>query len=530
MYPCVTKSEKVTVSEQLFGMSDGVRLYTRIVTPNGDGKFPIVFIRTPYEKAHGGVAHDIAEYDSNPFVDSGYAIVLQHCRGRGDSEGVCLPYDERNDGLDSLAIIRKLDIYNGEIYLYGGSYLSTVHLSYLDTAPEDVKGAVLNIQTDRMYFRNYRNGCCYNFCNLNWWLGMLNRAYPHQKLDGAIQRPYVDIMKRVIGTDYAPYTDLLLNDKYNAFWENDPRTYVIDNLKIPVLFTEGWYDFYIDGMFNMWERLPSETKARSAFIVGPWGHATSVSEQAEYPLKNGNIPADYVVEWFNSIRGGKPYPYARKGQVNYYSIGKDAWQTSSYPAALPAKRFYFAEEGRLSATPCKTEAQICYRYDPETPVTCYPYRNIYKAVEIGKTEGVTSFLSEEFDEDISFFGKVRWRMDVSSDCEDTAFFMRVYFVEEGVAYNLTETITSLSHIKEDYQAGEKMTVDIVTPPIAFTVKRGGRIRVDVSSNGGIYVPHGNVKGHWATITETRVAKNTLYLRDAFVELYTKQQDGVAAHG
>ncbi len=99
-----------------------------------------------------------------------------------------------------------------------------------------------------------------------------------------------------------------------------------------------------------------------------------------------------------------------------------------------------------------------------------------------------------------------------------------------MAYNLTETITSLSHIKEDYQAGEKMTVDIVTPPIAFTVKRGGRIRVDVSSNGGIYVPHGNVKGHWATITETRVANNTLSLQDAFVELYTKQQDRVAAHG
>lgn len=99
-----------------------------------------------------------------------------------------------------------------------------------------------------------------------------------------------------------------------------------------------------------------------------------------------------------------------------------------------------------------------------------------------------------------------------------AFFIRVYFVENDVAYNLTETITSLSYIKEDYKAGEKITIDLLTPPVAFTVKKGGRIRVDISSDGGVYVPHANVKGHWAEVCETKIANNTIFTEDAFIEL------------
>ena len=49
--------------------------------------------------------------------------------------------------LQHLDHIRRQDCYDGEIYPVGGSYLSTVHLSYLSEQPADVKGAVLNIQT-----------------------------------------------------------------------------------------------------------------------------------------------------------------------------------------------------------------------------------------------------------------------------------------------------------------------------------------------------------------------------------------------
>ncbi len=508
------------ITEKMLPMPDGVKLYTRIIEPcDGKEKHPIVFVRTPYGNVLTGTEADSTQYKIDLFIENGYAVVSQHCRGKIKSEGECTPYEEREDGLATLEYIRKLPCYNGEIYIYGLSYLTTVHMTYLDTNPEDIKGAALDIQTDRMYFRNYRNGCCYNWCNVNWWFGMLDRVYPDAKREGIFTRPYKDIMKRAIGEDYPPYTDMLLNDKYNEFWKNDPRTYSIDNLKIPVLLSEGWYDFYTEGMFSMWERLPQATREKSAFVVGPWGHDTKVGKNAQYPIENGELPADFVVEWFNSIRNGESFKYAEKGKVNYYSLGSGEWRVKDYPTTSESiKKLWFGAENKLSEIPLSTTGKITYEYNPEEPVACFEYLNVYEAKPMYSIPGVISFVSDAFTEETAFYGKVRWRMDVSSDCEDTAFFMRVYMVEDGKAYNITETITSLSNINPDYTPNERLTIDIETPPCAFTLKPGCAIRVDISSDGGKYVPHANVKGHWAEVEECRIANNTIYLDNAYIEL------------
>lgn len=497
----------MVLKEEFFTMSDGIRLYTRIVLPEEDKKLPVVFIRTPYEATHNGIPHPIDEYKNDLFIENGYAVILQHTRGRGDSEGACRPYEERQDGLDSLQIIRSLPFYNGEIYVTGSSYLSTVHLSYLDTNPSDIKAAALNIQTDRMYFRNHRNGCCYDYCNIGWWLSMLKNRYPNQApYKDALYRPYYRIMERVVGEDVPEYTAMLLNDEYNDFWEKDSRTYVIDNLEIPVLFSEGWYDFYIEGMFSMWERLPEKTKTKSAFVVGPWGHATKVSDKAEYPLENGNIPEDYIVKYFNSIRDNTSFTPFELGKVNYYCIGGDFWTTEK--TQVWDRKLYFNSDSTLSEKP-STKAEQSYIFDPDKPTNCFKHHNIFKAENVSSVEGVLSFVSAPFEQDTDFYGKIKWTMKVKSNCDDTTFFMRVYFVENGIAYNLSETVTSLSHINKNYTAGEECLIDIFTSPIGFRIKKGCSIRVDISSHSDLYVPHSNTRGHWAKVTQARVATNTV---------------------
>ena len=520
MYPTVSENQTVAMTETFFTMRDGVKLYTRIVSPRNAEKTPIVFIRTPYEASHNGEKHDINAYTDNLFIKNGYSIILQHCRGRGDSEGICIPYiNEKNDGLDTLEQIRELSIYNGEIYLFGESYLVSVHLCYISEKPRDIKGAVFNIQTDRMYFRNYRNGCNYDLCNLNWWISMIKRQYPNQNTENAIKRPYIDVMKRIIGEDFPYYNSHLLNDKYNDFWQSDPRTYATENIEFPVLFLEGWYDFYNDCMFSMWERLPEETRKKSVFFAGPWGHSTRVTPLSEYPIKNGNLPSDYAVKWFDSIRKNTKYEYSEAGKLNYYSLVGATWKSADYPFEYSkTKRLYFNKNNALTDLPCTEDHKISYVYDPDKKVDCFKYQSIYKAHEIDSIDGIVSFVSEPAKEESSFRGKVRWRINVSTDCEDTAFYMRVYFVENGTAYNLTETITSLSHISSSYRSGNIIEIDIVTPPIAWTMKEGMQIRVDISSNGGIYLPHANVKGHWAEVTECKIANNTLHIKDSFIEL------------
>jgi len=517
LFRLVNENEYARVIEEYVTMSDGVRLYTRVTMPKGKEKCPVVFVRTPYDEPLGGKSYDINEVEKCNFVKNGYAVVRQHCRGTGDSEGDFMPYVERNDGLETLDYIRSLPFYNGEIYLWGRSYLTTVHLCYLSAKPKDIKGAAFEIQTDRMFFRNYRNGCCYDLCFVGWWLNRLRRRFPEQNREEIFKRPYKDLMKRVLGVDLPNYTKHLTNDTYNEFWTSDPRTFVVDDLEIPVIFIDGWYDFYTQGMFSMWERLPSETKKKSAFVVGPWGHDTKVKEDTEYPLTNGNIPEDYAAQWFDSIRDNRKYEHAEYGKVNYYSIGADEWGTAEYPLKqADTKRLYFNGDNKL----CKTcgEGSFTYEYDPEKRLGAFKYMNIHKAEEINAIDGIISFVSDAFEEDESFFGEIGWHMNVASDCEDSAFYIRIYLEENGEAFNLTETITSINNINKEYKPNDRIIIDIKTPPIGFTVKKGNKIRVDIASDGGVYIPNANVKGHWAEITETKVAKNTIFCDDAYIEL------------
>ena len=51
-----------------------------------------------------------------------------------------------------------------------------------------------------------------------------------------------------------------------------------------------------------------------------------------------------------------------------------------------------------------------------------------------------------------------------------------------------------------------------------TTKNLGKV---VGEDGGVYVPHANVKGHWAEVTETKISRNTVYMEDSFIELPLK---------
>lgn len=519
----MTETDSFFIREELVPMSDGVRLYTRCATPKGVEKCPTVFIRTPYEGANGGVPHGLASYGEGSaarrFIEHGYAVVLQHCRGKGDSEGLCIPYakEERTDALETLDYIRALPTYNGEIFVTGGSYLATVHLSYLSAKPHDIKGACLEIQTDRLFFRNYRNGLNYKLNNIGWWSSMVSRKYPQCDLSAAFRLPYIEAAQRVFGEEVPAFTDTLIHNTPDEFWQRDEKWNVMETLEIPTLLVEGWYDFYVEGMTDMWRRMPEETKKRSAMLIGPYGHATSVGAKFEYPLPCGNLPPDYAVEWFDSIREGRPYLYAECGKVRYYSIGADAWREGEYPPGAPQSHRLYLGAQTLSEQPTRGVA-IRYRYDPASLENPFRSFGIFRAHKAGSIESVLSFVGEPVGTAHSYFGSVRVHLTVSSDCEDTAFFVRLYLVEGEEAYNLTEALGGLTYLAGEYTPGTAVEIDLETPPIAFTLKEGMRLRVDIASETGNYLPHPNVKGHFAYVTEQRIATNTVYTEGSYLEL------------
>src|SRR6185503_18793825 len=82
---------------------------------------PTILVRTPY-----GKGQDISQ-GHVPFVEHGYAVVVQDVRGRYASEGM---FDslrqEPNDGDDTIRWIARQTWSDGQVGMIGGSYVGLV--------------------------------------------------------------------------------------------------------------------------------------------------------------------------------------------------------------------------------------------------------------------------------------------------------------------------------------------------------------------------------------------------------------------
>src|SRR5215467_13751776 len=90
---------------------DGITLSTDIYRPDAPGKFPVLVVRTPYDKSQA-----MALNEKDFFPPLGYAMVVQDTRGRFASEGEFRPFvDEARDGYDAIEWAAALPFSNGKV-------------------------------------------------------------------------------------------------------------------------------------------------------------------------------------------------------------------------------------------------------------------------------------------------------------------------------------------------------------------------------------------------------------------------------
>ncbi|HXN86094.1 MAG TPA: CocE/NonD family hydrolase, partial [Candidatus Binataceae bacterium] len=90
---------KVAVERHLpMRTRDGVTLYADIYRPDAPGRFPVLVVRTPYDKSQ-----ELALTEKDYFPPRGYVLVVQDTRGRFSSDGEFYPFiHEANDGYDTI--------------------------------------------------------------------------------------------------------------------------------------------------------------------------------------------------------------------------------------------------------------------------------------------------------------------------------------------------------------------------------------------------------------------------------------------
>ena len=506
--------------EEMVPMRDGTRLYTYGVRPAEGNKCPIVIQRNPYVEER---RVDLAAFEKSQAKNlaRGYAYLVQHCRGCGMSEGDWIPYEnERSDGLALLEWARKLPWYNGELFLDGGSYLSSVHWSYLDTNPPDVKGAALSIQEVDRYNIIYRNGFFKIGLHGNWFVKGYKKKNHELKRDKSVRLcdfPLCEFSRRYWGSAEPAFDNPLAHpQRDDPYWNSDApgsgACYRQAFMKstMPILLRTGFYDIYTEGICGMWRETPRTRLANCALLIDAYDHGGRMANGmkgtfGEFPGGSRNDEGMSTIDWFDYCRTRKPCANAAPGKVRYYALWENRWVEADSLADGERRVEFPLGEGERSWT-----------YDPKRSLPDFPgsggicFGGMRKQPKPDFRDDVVSFVLPQIMERLDVRGRTKVVLTVKSDCEDTCFYVRVSVKKpDGGWYLLRDDITSLSANGGDYAPGTMRRVEFRFADHAFRLEKGDQLRVDVASACSQFAPHGNIKGVQSAVRKPKIAHNSI---------------------
>lgn len=525
---------EVEFNDVMVSADDGVELFTRVLTPGENFKGPVIVIRSPYMTYSPQPEQEYAE-----FIRAGYAVVYQHCRGCGQSKGNSVPYlNEREDGLALLEWIRKQPFYDDEIYLFGTSYTASVHFAYLNTAGDDVKGAILSVQDCKRYNIIYRNGFLKCGLHGSWAVSMYDKNQNKKRAFSCNTfrtMPLKNISKIVFGTENTLFGEELKHpDPDDDFWKTpdggiEYKT-ALDNLKIPVLFVGSFYDIYTEGMFDMWDNLSPELRSKSAFIVTPYDHNYYGSTDSPVLFKNGNLAeiwTNYPVEWFNSLRKKRTPSFITQGCITWHAQHENIWRTAPFLNNGEKSLQWILNDHTLDEVPAAENA-ITYTYNPYDPAEfnggcCNNFGGQQLQDPPDSRYDIISFITPPLSRDMVFQGRGKVILKVASNCEDTCFYARLSYIDKaGKCYCMRDDIISLRSQHPDYVPDTAVEVELNFAPNAFKLSAGEKLRLDISSSCWKYfIPHRNKTGNYWEMETAAIAENTIYTGSSKLQLFER---------
>ena len=518
--------------QEMVPARDGVRLFTYGIKPRAGRKMPVAILRTPYvdDKPVNMTAFAMM---SAPAYHRGYLTLMQHCRGRGRSEGHWVPFeDERDDGLALLDWIRSQPWYNGEIFLVGGSYHSSAHWAWLDTNPPDVKGGWLPIMDVDAYNASYRNGFFKTGLIGEWMLSLYHPSGERADADKSASLrdfPLADFSGRFWGVRDEVLDGILAHPRRDdPFWRSDAPGSASDGIDafrkstMPLLLLTGAFDPFAEGMIEMWRTAPRERLANCSFIVNAFDHGLKVAPEmrrtlARFKDGDGISSPMRMFDWFDYCRTGRPCRFAPPGKVRQYALWEERWIESDG----------FGEGTRRIDVPLGVGVRA-WTYDPLREPPGFPgsaagcFGGMQLQPEPDFRDDVASFVLPPAEERTDVLGHMEAHLAVTSDCDDTCFFVRVSVGKsDGKWYLLRDDLRSLCGDGSDYMPGEEKLLAFRFDHLAFRLEPGDRLRVDVASACPQFAPHGNVRGDQALVRQPKVARNSVRAEASTLTLFAE---------
>ena len=139
-----------TSTNVMIPMKDNVYLATDLYFPALDGniapeKFPVVLVRTPYDKSAPK-----AVVDAKFLARRGYVCAMQDVRGRFSSEGEWYPFaKEAPDGFDTVEWLGTQKWSDGKVGTMGDSYAGSDQAALATLNPPFIPFIVTNLKSSK---------------------------------------------------------------------------------------------------------------------------------------------------------------------------------------------------------------------------------------------------------------------------------------------------------------------------------------------------------------------------------------------
>lgn len=487
---------------------DGTALATDVYLPAGDGPFPALVGRTPYNKNQAALAALV-----KPWTGRGYAFVVQDCRGRGDSDGTFTPYvNEGPDGYDTIGWMAEQPWSDGNVILRGGSYSArSSWLTALEKPPNLRAMIILACPSDPFvewptsattpmmvsWFRLVDGRLTQNVDGVDWM-----SVYNHLPLSTMDERA---------GYNSPHWKRAMAHTSRDAYW--DPMRYQnrFHELDVPVIHVSGWYDdeqigtpLNFIGMTSA--AISKEAREAQRLLMGPWGHAiNAASKLGEVDFGPSAIIdlEGYLAKWSDRVLGRSPEDVPR---VRIFVMGTNEWRDETeWPLARTRFTDYFLQSGGNANSrygdgalttdgPPSREREDVYRYDPERPV---PFITEQKSSQIGGPDDysaieqradVLCYSTDPLEEDLEITGPVKLILFASSSAVDTDFTAKLVDVHPtGFCQRICDGVIRARYRKGPEKAVliepgtvYEFEVDMWNTSVVF--KEGHRIRLEVSSS------------------------------------------------
>jgi putative CocE/NonD family hydrolase len=382
-------------------VAHGVRLATDVYRP-GDGRpRPVLVHRTPYGKANVALVNDLL-FGPLEAVERGFAVIVQDVRGTGSSEGTFAPLtQERDDGHDTINWATAQPWCDGNVGLYGSSYMGATALQAAVDAPPSVK-AVIAYMTGSSYREGWlRSGGLFELTfNLRWALAQAAGAarrearalsHPAAELAGAFSRDPLGCLRNIRPEDAAaaladdaPFFDAWVEGADSFFASIDVAA-AADRIAAPILQIAGWYDGFLGEHLLLERARAAANRHDDRFVIGPWTHdayfgvftASTAGGRDFGPAALGGRAglAGMALGWLaEQLLEGQP---AALPPVRYFQMGDNQWiDAAAWPPDAEPEHWYLHSagransrdgDGRIDRTPPGDEPPDSVVHDPDDP-------------------------------------------------------------------------------------------------------------------------------------------------------------------